>query len=118
MFRSSCLRISTTNTEDRENVYEFYTRLQLLARKCEFSNVDIEVKRQIIQGTSSLRLTGKAIEQSLSLEDLLKSARAMETANEQTNEIEKQQLHAFLKRAIVIIVKNIHLSWVPKSRPN
>ena len=66
----------------------------MLARKCEFSNVDIEVKRQIIQGTSSLRLRRKAIEQSLSLEDLLKSARAMETANEQTSEMEKQQLHA------------------------
>ena len=77
-----------------ENVNEFYTRLQLLARKCEFSNVDIEVKRQIIQGTSSLRLRRKAIEQSLSLEDLLKSAQAMETANEQTSEMEKQQLHA------------------------
>ena len=77
-----------------ENVNEFYTRLQLLARKCEFSNVDIEVKRQIIQGTSSLRLRRKAIEQSVSLEDLLKSARAMETANEQTSEMEKQQLHA------------------------
>ena len=77
-----------------ENVNEFYTRLQLLARKCEFSNQDIEVKRQIIQGTSSLRLRRKAIEQSLSLEELLKSARAMETANEQTSEMEKQQSHA------------------------
>ena len=52
------------------------------------------IKRQIIQGTSSSRLRRKAIEQSLTLEDLLKSARAMETANEQTSEMEKQQLHA------------------------
>lgn len=71
-----------------------YTRLQLLARKCEFANIDLEIKRQIIQGTNSLRLRRKAIEQNLDLENLLKSARAMETAEEQTSEIEKQQTHA------------------------
>ena len=59
---------------------------------CEFSNVGIEVKRQIIQGTSTFRLGHKAIEQSLSLEDLLKSARAMVPTNEQIYEMEKQQL--------------------------
>ena len=77
-----------------ESVAEFYTRLQLLARKCEFANADVEIKRQIIQGTSSVRLRRKAIEQSLTLENLLKAARAMETADEQTSEIEKQQSNA------------------------
>lgn len=77
-----------------ESITEFYTRLQLLARKCEFANIDLEIKRQIIQGTNSLRLRRKAIEQNLDLENLLKSARAMETAEEQTSEIEKQQSHA------------------------
>ena len=43
-----------------ENITEFYTRLQLLARKCEFANT--ETKRQIIQGTKSVRLRRKAIE--------------------------------------------------------
>ncbi|XP_068744211.1 uncharacterized protein [Montipora capricornis] len=52
------------------------------------------MKRQIIQGTSSLRLRRKAIEQSLNLEKLLKVARAMETADEQTSEMEKQQSNA------------------------
>ena len=77
-----------------ENITEFYTRLQLLARKCEFANAELEIKRQIIQGTSSVRLRRKAIEQSLSLEKLLKTARAMETADEQTSEIEKQRAYA------------------------
>ena len=54
----------------------------------------MEIKRQIIQGTSSVRLRRKAIEQNLNLENLLKAARAMETADEQTSEIEKQQSHA------------------------
>ena len=77
-----------------KNIIEFYTRLQLLARKCKFTNPELEIKRQIIQGTSSVRLRRKAIEKSLSLENLLKTARAMETADEQTSEIEKQQSHA------------------------
>ena len=77
-----------------ENITEFYTRLQLLARKCEFANTDLEIKRQIIQGTSSVRLRRKAIEQNLSLEGLLKAARSMETADERTSEIDKQQSHA------------------------
>ena len=77
-----------------ENITEFYTRLQLLERKCEFTNPELKIKRQIIQGTSSVRLRRKAIEQSLSLENQLKTARAMETADEQTSEIEKQQSHA------------------------
>ena len=77
-----------------ENISEFYTRLQLLVRKCEFAHTDLEIKRQIIQGTSSVRLRRKAIEQNLNLEGLLKTARSMETADEQTSEIRKQQSHA------------------------
>ena len=77
-----------------ENIIEFYTRLQLLARKCQFADPELEMKRQIIQGTSSLRLRRKAIEQSRNLEKLLKVARAMETADEQTSEMEKQQSNA------------------------
>lgn len=77
-----------------ENIVEFYTRLQLLARKCQFADPELEMKRQIIQGTSSLRLRRKAIEKSLNLENLLKVARAMETASKQTSEMEKQQSNA------------------------
>ena len=77
-----------------ENITEFYTRLQLLTRKCEFATIELEIKRQIIQGTSSIRLRRKAIEQNLNLENLLNAARAMETADEQTSEMDKQQSHA------------------------
>ena len=52
------------------------------------------MKRQIIQGTSSLCLRRKAIGQSLILENLLKVARAMETADKQTSEMKKQQSNA------------------------
>ena len=54
----------------------------------------MEIKRQIIQGTSSVCLRRKAIKQNLNLKNLLKAARAMETPEEQTSEIEKQQSHA------------------------
>ena len=77
-----------------ENITEFYTRLRLLARKCKFTDPPLEIKRQIIQGTTSVRLRRKTIEQGLSLEKLLKTARAMETADEQTSEMEKQHSHA------------------------
>ena len=32
-----------------ENITEFYTRLQLLARRCQFADSELEIKRQIIQ---------------------------------------------------------------------
>ena len=79
-------------------ITEFYTRVQLLARKCEFANPDLEIKRQIIQGTSSVHLRRKAIEQNLNLGGLLKAARSVETADERTSEIKKQQSHAVGRR--------------------
>ena len=61
---------------------------------CDVFDTEVEIKRQIIQGTSSVYLRHKAIEQNLALEGLLKAARSMETAEEQTSEKEKQQSHA------------------------
>ena len=81
-----------------ETVTEFFTRLQLLAKKCDFADPNLEVKRQIIQGTSNTRLRRKAIEQALTLDQILKTARAMESACEQTGEIEKHQLNAVYKK--------------------
>ena len=76
-----------------ENITKFYTRLQLLACECEFANTDTEIKRQITQSTSSVCLRHKVIERNLNLDGLLKAAHTMETADEQTSQIEKQQSH-------------------------
>ena len=57
-------------------------------------NTELEIKRQIIQGILSLRLRRKAMKQNLDLENLLKAARAMEAADNQTSEIEKLQSQA------------------------
>ena len=80
--------------KSHEKLTEFYTRLQLIARKCEFSDSDLEIKRQLIQGTISARLRRKVIEQSLTLDQILKNTRAMEAAGEQTIQIEKEQSNA------------------------
>lgn len=77
-----------------ENVAGFHTRLQLLAKRCEFANADLEIKRQIIQGCRSSRLRRKALEESLTLDRLLKVARSMETAEEHSAEIEGQSTNA------------------------
>lgn len=77
-----------------ENVASFHTRLQLMAKKCEFTNPDLEIKRQIIQRCTSARLRRKAMEDELSLERLLKAAQAMELANERTAEMEQHTVNA------------------------
>ena len=95
--RSASITMFTSFDKNRRKlarITEFYTRLRLLARKCEFTDPPLEIKRQIIQGTTSVRLRRKNIEQGLSLEKLLRTARAMETADEQTSEMEKQHSHA------------------------
>ncbi len=81
-----------------ESISEFYTRLRTLAKKCEFHDDDVEIKRQIISGTTNTRLRRKSIERSLNLDRLLKTARAMETADEQSLEMEQQTSHAMQHR--------------------
>ena len=100
-----------------ENITEFYTRLKLLARKCQFADPELEIKRQIIQGTPSLRLRRKAIEQSLNLENLLKVARAMETADEQTTEMEKQQSNevGYGRNKVTDVQQKENSRGIPKS---
>ena len=69
-----------------ENVASLHTRLQLLAKRCNFAaSKDDEVRRQIIQGCSSTRLRRRALEKE-KLDEFLKTARAMELANDQVQE--------------------------------
>ena len=76
------------NQRSDESVAEFHTRLTIHVKKCDFVEQETEIRRQIIQGTTSSRLRRKAIKQGSTLEQLLKAARAMETADEQTSTIE------------------------------
>ena len=69
-----------------ENITEFYTRLQLLACKCQFADAKMEIKQQIFKDYSSLCLRRKAIEQSLNFGNLLKVGHATETTDKQKTE--------------------------------
>lgn len=72
-----------------ENVSQFYTRLCLLSKGCEFADANLEIRRQIIQGCRSQRLCRKAMESDLTLEQLLSNAQAIEIADARSAEIEK-----------------------------
>ena len=67
-----------------ETIDSFHTSFH----NCEFTENDIEVKSQIIQGCQSTRLGRKAIREDLNLETLLSSARALEISEKQATEIE------------------------------
>ena len=71
-----------------ETVCQFHTRLQLMAKLYEFTDQDLEIRRQGIQGCKLACLHRKAMEIELSLEALLKVVHAMETVEERTAEIE------------------------------
>ena len=75
--------------EHGEGIDTFHTWLRQLALTCEFGENDREAKSQIIQGCSSTRLRRRALREDMNLDDLLKLARSMESADRQANEIEK-----------------------------
>jgi hypothetical protein len=83
-----------------ESVVEFHTRLQILSKKRCFQDNNVEIRRQIIQGTTSTRLRHKAMEQSLTLENLLKTARSMESADEHSQEMERQTSNAVNRKPL------------------
>ena len=73
---------------------------QKVTRLSDFENVDLEIKRQLIQTTTSARIRRKAIEQGLNLDQILKYARAMEMADDQAAEIENEQSNAVQRRSV------------------
>ena len=50
-------RFRLARQEPNESMMSFYTRLRKLAKYCEFSNLDLEIKGQIIQGCTSQAIT-------------------------------------------------------------
>ena len=57
---------------------------------CSFYNNNKEIKSQIIQCCSSTRLRRKPLREELSLDDLIKAARALEISEIQPSQIEKR----------------------------
>ena len=71
-----------------ETIDSFVTRLRTQATFCDFKENDREILAQIIQGCSSMRLRRKALKDDLSLDDVLKEARAYELSDIRAAEIE------------------------------
>ncbi|CAC5381707.1 unnamed protein product [Mytilus coruscus] len=80
--------VHESKEETDETIDAFHTKLRQLSVNCEFTDDNLEVKSQIVQGCSSSRLRRKAFREDMTLEQLLLSARALELSEKQANEIE------------------------------
>ncbi|CAB4030059.1 Retrovirus-related Pol poly from transposon, partial [Paramuricea clavata] len=72
-----------------ENIDAYNTRLRQLAQTCDFTDVDKEVKSQIIIGCLSQRLRRQALRDNPTLKDLLAAGRAQERSEAQAEAVEK-----------------------------
>jgi hypothetical protein len=73
-----------------ETLDQYATRLRKLASTCEFTDLNKELKSQIILGCFSSRLRRRALREStLTLDQLLSHGRAMKTAEKQGPNIEQ-----------------------------
>ena len=74
-----------------ETVDKFTTRLREVAARCDFHDIDREIKDQIVFNTSSVKLRRKALQDNLTLTDLLKTARSFEMSHKQATVIEQSE---------------------------
>ena len=78
--------------EKGETIMVYCTRLKQLAKTCEFTNTDREIKSQIIQNCQSTKLRRKALTDStIMLQALLNLGKTMELTDSQAASLEKQQ---------------------------
>ena len=76
--------------EEGEGIDAFITRLKTQATWCDFSDTDRCIKDQIVFRCTSRKVCRKALTEDLSLENLVKAARAEENALRQAVVIEKE----------------------------
>ena len=84
-----------------ESLDTFHTRLRQLAKTCEFSDINKEIKEHIILTCTSSSLRRRALRENLSLENLLKLGRALELSEKQAKQVEKTDsgVHRIKKRS-------------------
>ena len=76
--------------QPNENLDTYCTGLRILAKNCEFADIDREIKAQLIQCCSSTRLRRRALrEPGTSLNDLLEYGRALELSEQQAAGMEE-----------------------------
>ena len=79
-----------TKQKDGESLDNYHTRICQLARTCEFSIIDKEIKEHIILTFSSCSLRRRALRENLTLEALLKLGRALELSEKQASQVETE----------------------------
>ena len=88
-YRTYVFRQVTQGKE--ESIDEFHTRLRGLAKYCEFTNIDFEIKMQIVTNGTSSRLRKKALQDpKYSLANMLIDGRKYETSSAQAVGMEEQ----------------------------
>ena len=75
-----------------ETIDQYVARLKLVAARCEFHDVDREIRDQIVFNCKSDILRRKALRDDSSLPDLLKLARSMELSESQARTIETSRV--------------------------
>ena len=89
IYRTYVFRQATQGKE--ESIDEFHTRLRGLAKYCDFTNIDFEIKMQIVTNGTSSRLRKKALQDpKYSLANMLLDGRKYETSSAQAVGIEEQ----------------------------
>ena len=77
--------------QSTESMDEFHTRLRRLAKYCEFTDIDFEIKMQIVCNGTSTRIRKRALrDPGYSLKDILIDGRKAQTSAVQASEMEGQ----------------------------
>ena len=76
-----------------ETIDQYCTRLRQQAIICEFSNSENEIKIQLVEGCLSSRVRRKAIQDDLSLADILSYARSLEITDKAVKTLEEDCGH-------------------------
>lgn len=74
-----------------ETIDQFHTRLRHLGATCNFTDLEEEIRTQIVEQCSSSRLRRKALREDTKLADLISYARSIELADQHTDAIEKHR---------------------------
>ena len=77
--------------QSTESMDEFHTRLRRLAKYCEFTDIDFEIKMQIVCNGTSTRIRKRTLrDPGYSLKDILIDGRKAQTSAVQASEMEGQ----------------------------
>lgn len=91
-------RFRKCKQKEDETIDEFHTRLISLAENCEFENREKEVKMQIIHTCKSNKLRKKALQQSMTLQEILSLERSMEISSVHAAEMSRNEHLNMIKK--------------------